>query len=49
MVDNTREELSLEELEAQHAALLPDRELMVAVSVLGIPLVEIKGLEVKIS
>ena len=41
--------LTREELEGQHAAALPARELMVTVSVLGLPLVGVSDVAVNVN
>jgi hypothetical protein len=41
-------DLSVQELEAQHAAELPARELMIGVSILGLPLVGVDGLSANV-
>jgi hypothetical protein len=41
-------DLTVEELESQHAAALPARELMIGVSLLGLPLVGLDGLAVNV-
>ncbi len=43
------EDFSLEELDAQHAAELPRRQLLLGVSVLGIPLAGIDGVAVNVN
>ena len=40
--------LTMEELENQQATLLPGRDLLLGVSVLGLPLVSLDGLSVNI-
>ncbi|MFP5318742.1 MAG: hypothetical protein ACLGI2_10670 [Acidimicrobiia bacterium] len=40
--------LTVEELDAQHAAELPDRSLLIGVSLLGIPLVGVDGIAVNV-
>ena len=40
--------LSLDELDAQHAAELPDRNLLIGVSLLGLPLVGVDGIAVNV-
>lgn len=40
--------VSMAELEAQHTAQLPDRELLLTVSLLGIPLLTLDGLDVNV-
>lgn len=42
------EGLSIDELDAQHAAALPDRSLLIGVSLLGIPLVGLDGVNVNV-
>ncbi len=44
-----QKEFTVEELESQHAAELPGRDLMAALSVLGIPLLGISDVTVNIS
>lgn len=41
--------LTWDELEVQHAAELPDRELLITVSLLGIPIIGVTGINVSIS
>lgn len=41
--------LTWDELEVQHATELPDRELLIAVTLLGIPIVGLTGINVSIS
>lgn len=41
-------DFSVEELDSQHAAVLPGRQLLVAVSLLGIPLVGLDGVNVNV-
>lgn len=41
-------DLTVEELESQHAAELPARDLMIGVSILGLPLVGLDGLSANI-
>ncbi len=43
------DEFTVEELESQHAAELPGRQLMATVSVLGLPLVGVSDVAVNIS
>lgn len=43
------EDFSVEELDSQHAAELPGRHLMAALTVLGLPLVGISGVDVNIN
>jgi hypothetical protein len=43
------EDFTVEDLQREHAAELPGRDLLLGVSLLGIPLVNITGLELKIS
>ena len=45
---NSEIEMSVEELDSQHAAELPGRELLIGVSVLGIPLAGIDGVAVNV-
>ncbi len=47
--DLTLEELSLEEMEEQHAVELPPRDLMIAVTVLGIPIVGVHGVQLSLN
>jgi hypothetical protein len=42
-------DLTIEELESQHAAELPTRDLMIGVSLLGLPLVGLDGLAANIN
>jgi hypothetical protein len=42
-------DLTVEELESQHAAELPARDLMIGVSILGLPLVGLDGLAANIN
>ena len=42
------EPLSTIELQSQHAAVLPKRDLLLTVSVLGLPLVGLDGLNVNV-
>ncbi len=46
---NKQNELTIEELESQHTAELPGRQLMAALTVLGLPLVGISDVAVNIS
>jgi hypothetical protein len=41
-------DFTLSELEAQHSAVLPARNLMIGVSVLGLPLVGLDGVAVNV-
>lgn len=41
-------EVSMAELEAQHTAELPDRELLLAVTLLGLPLIGLDGVNVNL-
>jgi hypothetical protein len=41
-------ELTIEELESQHAAELPARDLMIGISLLGLPLVGLDGVAVNV-
>lgn len=41
-------DLNIEELQTQHAVELPARELMIGVSLLGLPLVGLDGLAVNV-
>ncbi len=41
-------DFSVEELDSQHSAILPGRQLLVAVSLLGIPLVGLDGVNVNV-
>jgi hypothetical protein len=49
MIRNNDGELTIEDLEGQHAAQLPDRDLMIGISLLGIPLVGLDGLAVNVN
>ncbi len=40
--------LSIDELDAQHTAELPDRSLLIGVSLLGIPLAGVDGVAVNV-
>ena len=42
-------DFSVEELESQHAAELPGRHLMAALTVLGLPLVGVSGVDVNVN
>lgn len=42
-------DLTVEELESQHAVELPARDLMIGVSLLGLPLVGLDGLAVNVN
>ena len=44
-----RTDFTVQELESQHAAALPARNLMIGVSVLGLPLVGLDGLAVNVN
>ncbi len=48
MINRQETGLSMEELERQHTAELPARELMIGISVLGIPLAGLDGLTANI-
>ena len=41
--------LSLEELEGQHACALPPRDLLIALTLLGIPLAGLEGVTVNVN
>lgn len=43
------EDFSVEELDSQHAAELPGRHLMAALTVLGLPIVGVSGVDVNIN
>ena len=43
------QDFSVEELESQHAAELPGRHLMAALTILGLPLVGVSGVDVNIN
>lgn len=43
------QDFSLEELDAQHAAVLPARQLLIGLSILGLPLVGLDGLNVNVN
>lgn len=43
------EDFSVEELASQHVAELPGRQLMAALTVLGLPLVGVSGVDVNIN
>lgn len=49
MNETTGNSFTLEELEGEHASQLPDRDLLIAVSVLGIPLAGVDGISINIS
>lgn len=49
MTSNFERALSTDELEGQHTAQLPARDLMIAVSVLGIPTVGVDGLAANVN
>lgn len=42
-------DLTIEELESQHAAELPARDLMMGISLLGLPLVGLDGVAVNVN
>jgi hypothetical protein len=44
-----RPDLTVEELENQHAAELPARDLLIGISLLGIPLAGLDGLAVNVN
>jgi len=48
MSSNDRTDYTIEELEAQHTAELPGRELMIGVSLLGIPLVGVSDVSANV-
>lgn len=48
MTQNQRSEFTLEELLEEHTAELPGRDLMITISVLGIPLATIDGVNVNV-
>lgn len=43
------EEIPLEELEQEHASELPGRDLLIGISLLGIPLLGLDGLSLAVS
>lgn len=43
------DDFAIQELEQEYVGELPERDLLLTVSLLGIPLVSISGLDVKIS
>jgi hypothetical protein len=43
------DDFTLEELEREHAAELPGRDLLLTISVLGIPIASIDGLNITLS
>ena len=45
----TGSDLSLEEMDSQYAAALPNRDLLIGISVLGLPLVGVDGVSVNVS
>jgi hypothetical protein len=49
MTSNNEGAFTVEELEQQHTAQLPDRDLMIGLTVLGIPLVGVDGLSLSVS
>jgi hypothetical protein len=49
MTKGTVRDLSAEEMDSEHAAELPARDLMVGISLLGIPLVSLDGLTVNVT
>lgn len=49
MYDTGLLDLTWEELDGQRAAELPDRELLITVSLLGIPIVSVTGINLSIS
>jgi hypothetical protein len=44
-----RPDLTIEELESQHAAELPARDLLIGISLLGIPLAGLDGVAVNVN
>lgn len=44
-----KNDFSVEELDSQHCAELPERDLLIAVTLLGIPVVGVTGINVSIS
>ncbi len=48
-MEKMRHDLSLEEMESQHAVELPARDLMLAVTVLGIPVVGLQGIQLSLN
>ena len=44
-----QDDFSVDELAQQHGAELPERDLLLGVSLLGIPLLNVSGLDIKIS
>lgn len=49
MNETQTSEFTCDELEQQHTAELPNRDLLLALTVLGIPLVGVTGINVSIS
>lgn len=49
LIDAKPNDLTVEELEVQHAAELPERELLITVTLLGIPIIGLSGINVSIS
>jgi hypothetical protein len=47
-VSNEPVAMTIEELEAQHASTLPDRDLLIGLSLLGIPLLGVDGVNVNV-
>ncbi len=48
-MEKVQDDLTLEELEEQHAVELPARDLMIAVTVLGIPVVGLHGVQLSLN
>lgn len=48
MKNNNSSDFTLEELDNQHTAELPERDLLIGVSVLGIPLAGLDGVSVNV-
>ena len=44
----TNTAFTIDELESQHAAVLPSRDLLIGISVLGIPLAGVDGVSVNV-
>ena len=49
MTHNTGEDLSIDDMEREYAAELPPRDLMVGISLLGIPLLSLDGVTVNVN
>ncbi len=49
MTSTNTSDFTIEELEGQHAAVLPARDLLIGISLLGIPLAGLDGLAVNVN